>query len=275
MSNKTFDVVVIGGGPGGYIAAIRAAQLGFNTACIDEWKNDKGGPAPGGTCTNVGCIPSKALLQSSEHFDHANHHFADHGITGRQRQDRRRQDAGPQRHGGEAEQRRHPLPVQEEQGERSSTDAAALSPPRTACYEIKAGEETISAKHVILATGSNARQLPGAAVRRGEHPVERRRAAHGCGAEEAGRDRLRRDRPGNGLGLASPRRGGHRAGRPADLPGRGRRVRRQGSGQAVQEAGPEDRAGRQDRRVSRRQEEASRSPTPMPRVPRRSSRSTS
>ncbi len=78
--SKAFDVVVIGGGPGGYIAAIRAAQLGFSTACIDEWKNAKGGPAPGGTCTNVGCIPSKALLQSSEHFEHAGHHFADHGI---------------------------------------------------------------------------------------------------------------------------------------------------------------------------------------------------
>ena len=72
--SKQFDVIVIGGGPGGYIAAIRAAQLGFNTACIDEWKNAAGGPAPGGTCTNVGCIPSKALLQSSEHFDQANHH---------------------------------------------------------------------------------------------------------------------------------------------------------------------------------------------------------
>jgi dihydrolipoamide dehydrogenase len=79
--SKQFDVVVIGGGPGGYIAAIRAAQLGMNVACIDEWKNDKGGPAPGGTCTNVGCIPSKALLQSSEHFEQANHHFADHGIS--------------------------------------------------------------------------------------------------------------------------------------------------------------------------------------------------
>jgi len=75
-----FDVIVIGAGPGGYIAAIRAAQLGLSTACIDEWKNEKGGPAPGGTCTNVGCIPSKALLQSSENFDQAGHHFADHGI---------------------------------------------------------------------------------------------------------------------------------------------------------------------------------------------------
>jgi dihydrolipoamide dehydrogenase len=78
--SKTFDVVVIGGGPGGYIAAIRVAQLGFSVACIDEWKNQDGGPAPGGTCTNVGCIPSKALLQSSENYDHAAHHFAAHGI---------------------------------------------------------------------------------------------------------------------------------------------------------------------------------------------------
>jgi dihydrolipoamide dehydrogenase len=80
MSTSTFDVVVIGAGPGGYIAAIRAAQLGLKVACVDDWQNDKGGPAPGGTCTNVGCIPSKALLQSSEHFEHAGQHFADHGI---------------------------------------------------------------------------------------------------------------------------------------------------------------------------------------------------
>ncbi|MDO9146260.1 MAG: dihydrolipoyl dehydrogenase [Hydrogenophaga sp.] len=79
--SQSFDVIAIGAGPGGYIAAIRAAQLGFKVACIDEWKSPSGGPAPGGTCTNVGCIPSKALLQSSEHFDHANHHFADHGIS--------------------------------------------------------------------------------------------------------------------------------------------------------------------------------------------------
>ncbi len=79
--SQSFDVVVIGGGPGGYIAAIRAAQLGFNVACVDEWKNSKGSPAPGGTCTNVGCIPSKALLQSSEHYEQAAHHFVDHGIT--------------------------------------------------------------------------------------------------------------------------------------------------------------------------------------------------
>src|SRR5215468_337336 len=78
--SESFDVVVIGGGPGGYVAAIRAAQLGFKTACIDDWKTAGGKPAPGGTCTNVGCIPSKALLQSSENYEHAGHSFADHGI---------------------------------------------------------------------------------------------------------------------------------------------------------------------------------------------------
>ncbi len=77
---EQFDVVVIGAGPGGYIAAIRAAQLGLRTACIDDWTRTGGKPAPGGTCTNVGCIPSKALLQSSEHFEHAGHAFAEHGI---------------------------------------------------------------------------------------------------------------------------------------------------------------------------------------------------
>lgn len=77
---KQFDVVVIGAGPGGYIAAIRAAQLGMSVACIDAGSTADGKPAPGGTCTNVGCIPSKALLQSSEHYEQVNQHFAEHGI---------------------------------------------------------------------------------------------------------------------------------------------------------------------------------------------------
>ena len=112
---EQFDVVVIGGGPGGYTAAIRAAQLGFKTACIDDWSRTDGKPAPGGTCTNVGCIPSKALLQSSENFEHAGHAFADHGIGVSGLDDRRREDARAQGPGRRAEQRRHPVPVQEEQ----------------------------------------------------------------------------------------------------------------------------------------------------------------
>ena len=79
MSEK-FDVIVIGAGPGGYVAAIRAAQLGLKTACIDSTTGKDGKPAPGGTCLNIGCIPSKALLDSSKHFHHLKHEYAAHGI---------------------------------------------------------------------------------------------------------------------------------------------------------------------------------------------------
>ena len=78
--SRSFDVVVIGAGPAGYIAAIRAAQYGKKVACIDEWKNRDGGNAFGGTCLNAGCIPSKALLESSELFYRTKHEFKKHGI---------------------------------------------------------------------------------------------------------------------------------------------------------------------------------------------------
>ena len=71
---EQFDLIIIGGGPGGYVAAIRAAQLGMKVVCIDKR------PTLGGTCLNVGCIPSKALLDSSEHFAMAQHKFQKHGI---------------------------------------------------------------------------------------------------------------------------------------------------------------------------------------------------
>ncbi|MBP7847563.1 MAG: FAD-dependent oxidoreductase, partial [Burkholderiales bacterium] len=77
---QNFDVVVIGGGPGGYVAAIRAAQLGFKTACVDGYVRN-GKYSLGGTCLNVGCIPSKALLQSSENYAELTHSFAEHGIS--------------------------------------------------------------------------------------------------------------------------------------------------------------------------------------------------
>jgi dihydrolipoamide dehydrogenase len=76
-----YDVVVIGAGPGGYVAAIRCAQLGLSVACVDDWKNPQGKPTLGGTCLNVGCIPSKALLESSENFELVSHDFAAHGIS--------------------------------------------------------------------------------------------------------------------------------------------------------------------------------------------------
>jgi len=77
---KKFDVVVIGAGPGGYVAAIRAAQLGLSTACIEGWQNPEGKAALGGTCLNVGCIPSKALLDSSHHYAFIKTEAAEHGI---------------------------------------------------------------------------------------------------------------------------------------------------------------------------------------------------
>jgi dihydrolipoamide dehydrogenase len=79
MANS-YDVAVIGAGPGGYVAAIRCAQLGLKTVCIDEWVNEKGAASPGGTCLNVGCIPSKAMIESSELYAAIGHEFADHGI---------------------------------------------------------------------------------------------------------------------------------------------------------------------------------------------------
>jgi pyruvate/2-oxoglutarate dehydrogenase complex dihydrolipoamide dehydrogenase (E3) component len=77
---KTTDVIVIGGGPAGYPAAIRAAQNKLSVACIDEWTNRDGSTAFGGTCLNAGCIPSKALLESTELYHRAQHEFAAHGV---------------------------------------------------------------------------------------------------------------------------------------------------------------------------------------------------
>ena len=161
--SKQFDVIVIGGGPGGYIAAIRAAQLGFNTACIDEWKNDKGGPAPGGTCTNVGCIPSKALLQSSEHYEHAGKHFAEHGINVKgldldlAKLIGRKDNVVKQNNDGILYLFKKNK-VSFFHGRGSFVKAAEGG------YEIKVAgkeEESITGKHIIVATGSNARALPG------------------------------------------------------------------------------------------------------------------
>ena len=161
--SKNFDVVVIGGGPGGYIAAIRAAQLGFNVACIDEWKNAAGGPAPGGTCTNVGCIPSKALLQSSEHFEHANHHFAEHGITAKDvkidvaKMVARKDNVVKQNNDGILYLFKKNK-VAFFHGRGSFVKAADGG------FEVQvAGKdnETLVGKQIIVATGSNARALPG------------------------------------------------------------------------------------------------------------------
>jgi dihydrolipoamide dehydrogenase len=154
---KSFDVVVIGGGPGGYIAAIRAAQLGLATACIDEWKGADGKPALGGTCTNVGCIPSKALLQSSENYEAAGHHFAEHGIKVK---------------GLDLDLAT--MLKRKDKVVKASNDGVAYLFKKNKIeffhgrgtfgkspHEVVVNGETLQAKHVIVATGSNPRALPG------------------------------------------------------------------------------------------------------------------
>jgi dihydrolipoamide dehydrogenase len=162
MSNQ-FDVIVIGGGPGGYIGAIRAAQLGFKVACIDAWTNAKGGPALGGTCTNVGCIPSKALLQSSEHYEHASKHFADHGIgvqglTLDTAKMLGRKDAVVKQNNDGI------LYLFKKNKVSFFHGRGSFAAAREGGYDIQVDgpkPELLTAKHVIVATGSSARPLPG------------------------------------------------------------------------------------------------------------------
>jgi len=160
---QTFDVVVIGGGPGGYVAAIRAAQLGLKTACVDEWRGADGKPALGGACTNVGCIPSKALLQSSENFEQAGHQFADHGIRVKgleldlaQMQKRKDKVVKANNDGIVFLFKKNKIAFFHGRG--SFVKAGA-----DGCEVAVAGaqNETLTAKNVIVATGSNPRALPG------------------------------------------------------------------------------------------------------------------
>ena len=161
---EQYDVVVIGAGPGGYVAAIRAAQLGLKTACIEGWKNPKGELALGGTCLNVGCIPSKALLASSEEFDKVNHQLDAHGITiGGAKMDIAKMQArkdgivSKMTKGIEFLLRKNKITwVQGFAKFVSGGDVYTLA--------IANGEKTVSAKHVIIASGSIARHLPGVAV---------------------------------------------------------------------------------------------------------------
>jgi dihydrolipoamide dehydrogenase len=169
-TTERFDVVVIGAGPGGYIAAIRCAQLGFRTACIDDWTRAGGKPAPGGTCTNVGCIPSKALLQSSEHFEHAGHSFADHGIAMQglaidvpRMQARKEKVVGQNNDGILFLFKKNKVAFFHGRGSFAggSADAGWNIKVDGAASREPAAE--LAATHVIIATGSAPRALPGAA----------------------------------------------------------------------------------------------------------------
>ena len=167
MASEQYDVVVIGAGPAGYIAAIRAAQLGMKVACAEKWTNPKGELALGGTCLNVGCIPSKALLASSEKFEEAAHHLGDHGI----------EVSGAKVDLAKMQARKDGIVTKMTKGieflfrknkitwlkghARFAGESDGLVGIEV---ETADGVSRVDAKHVIIATGSKARHLPGLPV---------------------------------------------------------------------------------------------------------------
>ena len=163
--SKQFDVLVIGGGPGGYVAAIRAAQLGFSVACCESnpYADPKGEPRLGGTCLNVGCIPSKALLHTSHLFAEAAHGFAAQGISvGSPSIDvpkmiARKNGIVDQLTGGiKGLFKKNKVTLLNGHGSFAGGSEGA--------WQVKVGQETLEARHVVIATGSRARHLPGVAV---------------------------------------------------------------------------------------------------------------
>lgn len=164
---QNFDVVVIGAGPGGYVTAIRCAQLGLSTACVESWINEQGKPALGGTCLNVGCIPSKALLDSSHHYSHIKHEAGDHGITVSgvsidvNKMIARKQKIVTTLTGGIAGLfRKNKVEWLQGHGRLLPDNQIEVTPV--------AGENTekynVSAKHIIIATGSVPAKIPPAPV---------------------------------------------------------------------------------------------------------------
>ena len=153
MSDQSFDLIVIGGGPGGYVAAIRAAQLGMKTACVER-------EHLGGICLNWGCIPTKALLRSAEVY-HLLHHLDEYGLSAdnvgfdAEKVVQRSRNVSKQLSGGVAHLlKKNKVSVFDGAGRLAGSGKVSVS-------LTKGGEETLSAPHIILATGARARELPG------------------------------------------------------------------------------------------------------------------
>ncbi|MBW7902980.1 MAG: dihydrolipoyl dehydrogenase [Rhodocyclaceae bacterium] len=164
--SKQFDVLVIGGGPGGYVAAIRAAQLGFSVACCESnpYADPKGEPRLGGTCLNVGCIPSKALLHTSHMFEEAAHDFAGQGI----------QVGTPKIDVAKMLERKSGIVTQLTGGIKGlfkknkvtmlNGHGAFVGAGKDGGWQVKVGDEVVDARQVVVATGSKPRHLPGVPV---------------------------------------------------------------------------------------------------------------
>jgi dihydrolipoamide dehydrogenase len=149
---ETFDVIVIGAGPGGYVCAIRAAQLGLKTACVEKR------PTLGGTCLNVGCIPSKALLHSSERYDEALHHFTSHGI-----------DAKVSLNLKQMMSRKNELVEGLTKGiaglfKKNKVTHLVGHGTITGAHEVTVDGVSYGAKHIVIATGSEVTPLPGITI---------------------------------------------------------------------------------------------------------------
>ncbi len=174
----TYDVAVIGAGPAGYVSAIRCAQLGLNTLCIDDWKNGEGKASLGGTCLNVGCIPSKVLLESSENYARIQNSFPAHGIT----VEGLKLDVGTMLARKEKIVRTltNGISVLFKKNKVSlihgrASFAGTGAPWKLEVVRHDGKTESVEARHVIIATGSTSRQLP-------QVPVDNKRVVDNVGA---------------------------------------------------------------------------------------------
>ena len=164
-----WDVVVIGAGPAGYVAAIRCAQLGLKTVCVDEWINHQGDSSLGGTCLNVGCIPSKALLESSHLYHQANSEFEQHGISASSldidvetMQARKNQVVHDLTQGIQSLFKANKVAVIHGRAKITAVDTIEIS-----CRKTRKKTDELKAKHIIIATGSSPVRLQQAPIKNG------------------------------------------------------------------------------------------------------------
>jgi hypothetical protein len=219
------------------VTAIRAAQLGLSVACIDEWKGADGKPALGGTCTNVGCIPSKAVLQSSENFEQAGHGFAEHGVKVKgleldlAQMLKRKDQVVKQNNDGIAYLfKKNKVAFFHGRGSFAGAGGGG--------HYIAVGGESLNARHVVVATGSSA---PGVNSVNWSQQYRRHRRQ-----VQARHHRGGGDRAGTGQRVAAPRGAGHDPRGAAVLPRGRRRADREGGRQGLRQTGAGDPARSED-----------------------------